>query len=376
MINNHKNLKILCLQENIKDAFLIAERISGNNLSLPILNNSLLEAKNNFLKISTTDLEMGVEVFVSCKVESEGSLVVSTKTMLDLLNKLPNTKLSIENKNNTLYLNTEGIKTEIPTVNKDDFPIIPKIKNGFEININAQIIKNALEQVQNSVAFMDAKPEISGILFDFKKNILNIVATDSFRLSEKSIINNSSLYKIEESKSFILPQKTAKELVKVLDSDGNLKITIEKGQLSFYFNKVSIISRLIDGDYPDYKQIIPSSYKTILTLNKDEFITKLKLASVFSSNVNDVRFKIDVKNKSFKISSKDSVKGEFLSELEINNLSGDDLEVVFNFKFLLDGLSNIKSNEIKLEFNGSSSPASIKAKKQDDYTYIIMPIRL
>ena len=376
MSTQEKKLKIICLQENIKNGLVVSERISGNNLSLPILNNSLMETVNGFLKISSTDLEIGVEVVVSCKVEIEGVVVVPTKTFLNLINKLPNTKLKMEDVGGNLKISTDDTKTNIPIMNKEDFPIIPKIKDGFEININSVIIKKALEKVLNSTAQIDSKPEISGVLFDFKKDILSIVATDSFRLSEKIIRNNGDIYKTEDNKSFILPQKTAQELVKILDLDDNLKITIGDGQVSFYFNKINLISRVIDGEYPDYKQIIPTSHKTIITLNKDEFTIKLKLASVFSSNVNDVKFKIDVKNKKFIISSKDSVKGEFISEVEFNELTGEDIEAVFNFKYLLDGLLNIDGSDIEIKFNGSSAPALLKSKKQNDYTYIVMPIRL
>jgi DNA polymerase-3 subunit beta len=376
MSKSEKKLKIICLQENIKNSLVVSERISGNNLSLPILNNTLIETGNGFLKISSTDLEIGVEVMVSCRVEVEGSVVVPTKTLLNLINKLPNTKLKMEDIGGKVEISTDDTKTNIPIMDKEDFPIIPKIKNGFEININSKIIKKALEQVLNSTASIDSKPEISGVLFDFKKNILSIVATDSFRLSEKTIINNGEIYKLENNESFILPKKTAQELVKILDLDDDLKIIIGDGQVSFYFDKISLISRIIDGEYPNYKQIIPNSYKTSIILNKDEFTAKLKLASVFSSNINDVKFQIDAKNKKFKISSKDNIKGEFVSEVEFNELEGDDIEAVFNFRYLLDGLLSIENSDIELKFNGSAAPALIKSKKQEDYIYIVMPIRL
>lgn len=376
MTESDKKLKIICLQENIKDALVISERISGNNLSLPVLNNAFLEAKKGSLKISSTDLEIGVEVTVSCKVEIEGSVIVPTKTLLSLVNKLPNTKLKIEDIGAKIEISTEDTKTNIPVMNKEDFPIIPKIREGEEIKINSFIIKKSLEQVLNSAASLDSKPEISGILFDFKKNILNIAATDSFRLSEKSIKNNGDVYKMENNKNFILPQKTAQELIRMLDSDGDLKITIDKNQVSFYFNKVNLISRVIDGEYPDYKQIIPKTYKTSVSLDKDEFVNKLKLASIFSSNINDVKFQIDVRNKKIKLSSKDNIKGDFTSEMEFDELDGEDMEAVFNFKYLLDGLSNIEDEKVELKLNGSAAPALIKSKKYDDYIYIVMPIRL
>jgi len=375
MSNSDEKLKIVCLQENIKNGFSVSERISGTNLSLPILSNALLETGNGNLKISSTDLEMGVDIIVSCKVEGRGSVVAPVKLILNFINNLPNTKLQIEEMDGKVDISTDNVKTSIPIVSKEDFPIIPKIKNGSEININSKIIKRSLEQVLNSVASSDSKPEISGVLFDFKKNSLSVVATDSFRLSEKTIKNDGSVYRLEDNKSFILPQKTAQELVKILDADDELRISIGEGQVSFSFNKVNLISRVIDGDYPNYKQIIPDSFKTSITLNKDDLVSKLKLASVFSSNINDVKFLIDVKNKKFTINSKDNIKGEFTSLVDFDDITGEDTDAVFNFRYVLDGLSNITDNDIELSLNGSSAPAMIRSKKQDDHIYIVMPIR-
>lgn len=367
-------MKIVCLQENIKNEFNIAERISGNNQTLPILNNVLIKTEKGFLKVVATDLEMGVELLMPCKVEKEGSVIIPIKLILNFINNLPNTKLNIEELNGNLKIETDSLKTEIPVINNDEFPIIPKIKEASVININSLTLKLALEQVLNSISISDTKPEITGILFDFKKDVLNIVSTDGFRLSEKTIVNKD-LYKIENSINFILPQKTAVELIRMIDSDVDIEIKLGDNQVSFLFNKVNLISRVIDGNYPNYKQIIPKEYKTKIILDKDDLISKVKLASIFSSNINDIKFIIDVKKNKFNITAKDNIKGNFESDIDFELMDGEDANIVFNWRYLLDGLSNIKGSSVSFEMGESSTSAVLKSNKEEDYIYIIMPIK-
>ncbi len=367
-------MKIICLQENIKNGFNISERISGKNQSLPILSNALIKTEKGFLKIISTDLEMGVEVLVPCKVEEKGEAIIPVKLILNFINNLPNTKLVIEKKDGVLKIEADNLKTSIPIVSEDEFPIIPKIKNSTDIKINSQIIKNSLEQVLNSVSNSDIKPEISGILFNFEKDLLNIVSTDSFRLSEKTI-ENKNIYNIDQNIKFILPQKTAVELIKIIDFDSDIEIRLGDGQVSFLLDKIKLISRVIDGEYPNYKQIIPKEYKTKIILDKDELTSKIKLASIFSSNINDVVLSVDIKKNKFTISSKDVTKGSFESDIDFELLDGEDMSVAFNWRYFLDGLLNIKDDVIAIELGGVSAPSVLKSKSINDYIYIIMPIK-
>ncbi|MBI3671404.1 DNA polymerase III subunit beta, partial [Candidatus Azambacteria bacterium] len=290
------------------------------------------------------------------------------------INNLPNTKIYIEEKNGKVLISAEKLKTSIPTINKDDFPIIPKVKDGKKVVINSKILKRSLEQVLNSTATSDIKPEISGILFDFKKEALNIVSTDGFRLSEKTILNKN-IYKTDDSQSFILPQKTAQEIVKIIDFDGEIEISAGDNQVAFLFDKINLISRIIAGEYPNYKEIIPKTGKTKVVLSREEFLSKIKLASIFSSSINDVRIAVSPEKSEFIVRSSDKVKGEFDSDVAFDELSGDGVEAAFNWRYLLDGLSNIDGDDVVFELNGHASPATLKAKDKDDYLYIIMPIK-
>src|SRR3989344_3435418 len=375
MLNQNEKLKIICLQENLKNGLIIAERALGNNLTLPILNNALMKSEKGFLKISSTNLEMGIEILIPCKIEHEGEVVVPIKHLLNFINNLPNIKLSLIEDDGKIIIESDNLKTKIPIINKDDFPIIPKIENGNIINIKSQIFKKSLNQVLNSTSLTSQKQETLGVFFNFKKDYIKLASTDSFRLSEKTIIKKDDNFSIEKPLSFILPLKTCYELVKIIDFDDFLKIKVNNNQVGFSFDKINLISKIIDGEYPNYEQIIPKTNKTSIYLSKNELMSKIKLASLFSSNINDIKLLIDVKNKIFSIKSLDVIKGEFSSNIEFNDIQGENLEVLFNYKYILDGLSNIQDDNIIFELNGYSAPVVLKSKELKDYIYIIMPLR-
>lgn len=367
-------MRIICLQENLKNNLLILERISSKNQELPILGNVLLKTEDGFLKAFTTDLEIGVEISIPCKIEKKGEVVVPIKLIAGLIANLPNTKITLEEKNNTLVIETEGITTTIPTANKNEFPIIPKIKEENIITIQGEDLRNGIAQVINSTAISHAIPEIAGVLFVCAADVLKIVATDSFRLAEKTLFKNKN-YTLQKEQIFILPAKTAAELSKMITSEEEgVEIRLAKNQAMFTLKHATIVSRLVAGEYPKYERIIPKASKTKIALNKTEFISKLKLASMFSSKINDVKLAIRTNKSEIEIRSSDQGKGEFSATIRAE-MSGESCEVLFNYKYLLDGLSNINEEELVFEVNGAASPAILKTRN-DAYQYVAMPIKM
>ena len=225
------------------------------------------------------------------------------------------------------------------------------------------------------------KPEISGVYFSFNKTNIKLVATDSFRLAEKTIQGE---YKnlFNKDISFILPQKTVKELINILpEEDGkNIRIYFSESQVMFEtflpnstHPEINIVSRQIDGQYPTYEEIIPKTSKTKIVVNKDEFNRQIKTAGLFGGKTNEVIIKIE--EKGIEIKSQDSEIGE--SELNMPAITeGDFSKISFNYKFILDGLTNIKSSEISFEFQGNDGPAVIRPVGDASYLYVIMPIRI
>jgi len=372
-------MKIICLQENFKKGLNIIQNIVGKNLTLPILNNILLNTEKKQLKLSATDLEIAITNYVICKIEKEGGITMPAKTLVNFINNLPNKKIEITVKNNTTFVRCENFKSNIKGLDVKEFPIIPKIKNEPILEINSLNLKNALEQVINFASFSDIRPEITGVFFDFSSDKeIKFVATDSFRLGEKTINFKNNKVKKDYRGSAIIPAKTIQELIRIisnLDEEGTIEISIENNQILFNLSKIQIISKLIEGSYPNYQQLISQNFDTSILINKEDLVKAVKLSSFFSSKINDVRLRVDSKKSLLEVFSQDIELGENLSELNCD-IKGKDLEIIFNHKYLLDGLNNVASKNIFLGFNGETSPGIIKPEGDETFNYVIMPIKL
>ncbi|MFH1308470.1 MAG: DNA polymerase III subunit beta [Patescibacteria group bacterium] len=372
-------MKIICLQENFKKGLNIVQNIIGKNLTLPILNNILLDVSKNKLKLSATDLELAVSSDIQCKSEKIGSITIPAKTLFNFVNTLPNKKIEISVKNNIINLKCENYQSSINGLNSKDFPIIPQLKNKPILEINSNKLKEILEQVINFVSFSDIRPEINGIFFNFslEKNS-KFVTTDSFRLGEKTVSLKINKQKGSDLSSIIIPYKTAQELIRIIgnqEKDENIKVIIQDNQILFTSNNFELISKLIKGNYPNYKQLITDKFETNILIEKEELVKAIKLSSFFSSKINDVRLRINSKKGIIEVFSQDLELGENLSKIKAD-IKGRDMEAIFNYKYLLDGLNSINSKKISIGFNSEVSPGIIKPEGDSSFTYVVMPIKL
>jgi len=374
-------MQIICLQEKLKQALNITERIIGRNLTLPILNNLLLSTEDNKLKISSTNLEIGINCWLIGKIQKKGSITVPAKLISDLVNNLPNKKIELKVKNQQLELRCEKFKAVLKGLAAEDFPIIPKIKDKPIIKIKGHILKNSFSQVVEMVSFSESRPEISGVYMNFDKNTIKLAATDSFRLAEKNIEvkNNQQL----KGQSIIIPQRTIQELIRILgekelstNKQGQeVEVVLSGNQVLFNLEEAQVISRLIEGQYPDYQQIIPDSFQTEVTLSREELINNIKIASLFSGKINNIKLAINSKRSLVEITAKDVDIGENKSQIE-TKIKGKDIEIIFNYRYLLDGLNNIFSDKIILGLNTNANPIVIRPVGDDSYTYLVMPIKV
>ncbi len=374
-------MNVTCFKENLKINLDNALRIIKHNSTLPILNNFLLSTENGMLKISSTDLEIGFTSLIPSKVLKDGSITVPAQLLSQFVNNLPNKNINFEVKDFKLYLNCDNIKAIINGLNAEDFPIIPKIKNDSILTINSNIFKNSLNYVINASAISDARPEISSIYIKINPDQIRFIATDSFRLAHKTIFvlsgDNKEKIKInfEKSKNIILPLRTAGELIRILgDQDNDVKIIIDENQILFDLDNTQLISRLVEGNYPDYEAIIPKSSETKCYLSKNDLEESIKLSGCFSSKLNDVTMKTNSGKSQMEIFSNNNEYGNHHAKID-SEIKGDDVTIVFNWRYFLDGLKNINDDELILEFNGDQKPAVIKPAKNADFFYILMPIR-
>lgn len=387
-------MKISTLQENLKQGLMMVGHIAGKNINLPILNNVMISAREGSIKLITTNLEMGAVKNIRGKIEVEGDFTVDAKTFSDYISLLPNKNknIEIELKNDVLVIQTEGYKTKITGQHTKDFPLIPVIDKKFFYSAPINEIKTALSQTVFAVSTSETRMELAGVLFNFHKNKLILAATDSYRLAEKEVsvkvnqdIPTESVQENEDVKNVIVPSRTVQELVRILSSvsekesvDGDekeVKFYISDNQIMFSIGGMELISRIIEGQYPDYRQIFPEESKTNVIINRLDLIRAVKASSIFSkTGINDVNLDFPKGKNKTVVSSASSQTGESIIEID-SQVQGEDNGLVVNYRYLLDGLNNIDEENVRLEIVDANTPCIIRPEKEKEYLYIVMPIK-
>ncbi|MFA6258528.1 MAG: DNA polymerase III subunit beta [Candidatus Paceibacterota bacterium] len=364
-------MKLECNLEKIKNAVSSTERITGKNLSLPILDSVLISASKKSLKFRSTNLNLGIEIEISAKVEREGSLVVKGSSLVGIFSNIfQNENILLEEKDGNVLIKTKNNQIKLKGQKGDDFPTIPVIEEGVSFEINPEKIIEGIKSVYYSASFSGIKPEISSVYIYSEDNTLIFVSTDSFRLAEKRI----KVKNIPEISGILIPFKNISEILRVLgECKEDLKIAFNKNQISFSSDGLYLTSRLIDGVFPDYRQIIPKEHKTEVVVLKQELINALKLSNVFSDKFNQINLEVSPKEKSFKISSSNNDIGENITKLD-GALKGETVSVGFNYKYFLDCFQSINSDSISIKLNQSSKPMIITGVSDTSFLYLIMPM--
>lgn len=367
-------MKVSCTQENLNKGLNLSGKVVSPKVTLPILNNILLQTDKGRLKISTTDLEIGINIWIGVKIEKEGKITVPARILSDFVSSCDDKKINLELKEQKLELKTDNYSAVIQGTEADEFPLIPEIKERPSCSISGKILEEAIPQVTIATAIDETRPVLSGVYFNFLKDKLKLVATDSYRLAEKIIPLEG---KAKSEQIVIVPLKTVQEIGRILSSVAaeNVKVSVTENQIRFGINEnIEIISRLIEGNFPNYKQIIPESYNTKVKINLEDFQSALKIASLFAKEAaNNIKIKLSP-GKNMEILAQAEQVGTSKAKAKAQ-ISGKDLEVSFNSKFVLDGLNALKRGKINFDLSGRLSPAKLSIQDSKDYFYIIMPLR-
>ncbi len=363
-------MKLECSIEKIKNALQIVDRITGKNLTLPVLGSVLWVATGKSLKLRATNLNIGIEMEVPAKIEKEGVVAIRSDILSSLFSVLSGDQfVSFELINGNLSVKTKSNTIILKSISSEDFPTIPLIE-GEELNIQAKKFVEGIKSVYYSASVSEIKPEIGSIYVYPEDDMLVFVATDSFRLAEKKV-------KIKQKLSFggiLIPFKNTVEIIKVLETiEGDVKITLSKNQISFSTTNIYLTSRVVDGLFPDYKQIIPKNPTTEVTLLKQDFISSLKISNIFSDKFNQVTFNIKPTEKVFEIEAKNSDVGENITLIG-GALSGEAITLNFNYKYIIDCFMSVAVDSLTLEFNGTNKPMIIKPIGDSSFLYLVMPM--
>lgn len=372
-------MKLSLLQENLNTALSSVSRFVALKAQLPILSNILFSTDSGRLKLSATNLELGINYWLGAKITTEGSFTIPAKEITEFVSYLPTGKLDLElNPQSLLEVSSVKAQSTFTTIPAADFPTLPSIDEKTSLEIDLNILSETISEVAFAAATDDSRPVLTAVLCRFSLDSLSLVATDGFRLSLKEIklANPLVLPKGQENITFLIPSRSLLEVAKLAKSTKKLKfgLSSDAHQLIFVLEDLELVSRLIEGDYPDYQRIIPESFATKIHLDKNELSQAIKIASVFARESANV-VKLSVKNSSVDVSANATQIGANKATVDAK-VDGEPLEIAFNYKFISDFISACRGNEITIELNEPLTPGLFRDVADPNFTHIIMPVRI
>ncbi len=364
-------MKIEAVKEQLEEALSKADKIAGKNSSLPVLSGFYLEARNNLLTVRATNLDLGISVTVPVKVTEPGVVVVpahSTSSLISSLSKDRNITCTL--KDQVLEIKTSSTKSNIKTLPSEEFPIIPDVSedNAFSMPVRDFIF--GIRSVIYAAAIGSIKPELSSIAVTHEGNFLVFAATDSFRLAEKKI----RIKKMPHFEQILIPQKNALEMIKIFDrGEEELSLSITEHQIALRSGNVYLTSRIIEGTFPDYRQIIPKDKVSTATLLKQDLVNSLKTSLIFSDSFNQLTLRLSPSAKTFEIESKNTTLGESVHKVDAV-LEGQDLSINVNHRYFTDCFQSIATDSMVLNFAGQAKPIIIQGVGDTSFLYLVMPM--
>jgi DNA polymerase III subunit beta len=378
------NMKFTCTQENLIQGLSVASHITGKSINLPILGNVLIKTDGGNLKLSATNLEMAISTMVRGKTDAEGEYTVPAKLFSDFVSLLPQGKVELELNEEGLRVEAQGQETIMRGLPATEFPLIPKLAKTKGVSFKAEDLRRAIGQVVFAVSSSESRPELSGVACWFGGKIgkkkVGFIATDSYRLAERVIEPSED----QGEAKLIVPSRTMLEIGRILSSykdELGVPETVEwittENQLVVSFGQTELISRLIEGSFPDYQNIIPEQFKTQAVLDRAEFQKAVRAASLFSrQGLYDIHLDFKPADGSLTIRSADQGTGKTSMTLT-GDVTGEATTLTVNYRYVTDGLSAITSPKIRLSLNDAMSPMMVlpEGDKTEAYRYLVMPIR-
>lgn len=372
-------MKFTCTKENFFGGLQAVTGIANKPSNLPILSNIHVKASESGVTLMSTNLEVGITAHVRAKVETPGAFTVPAKTLYDFTNLLEEEQVSVSLEGSELQIESGGSKTKIKGMPSEDYPVLPEIDESHAFVLDVEIFKQALSQVVFSAARNEIRPELSGVVCRFfadGEEGLTMAATDSYRLAEKNI----AVVQGNDAMEIIVPGRTVSEIIRLLgiktaQSESQVRIWVGETQLGMRIHQYEMTSRLVDGTYPDYKQIIPTVFETTAQVDRDVFVKKIKAASLFvTSGINAVALTLNPSANQIEVSSTSSQTGQHDATLDAD-VTGHEHTILLNFRYLLDGLSHMSGDRLNIQMDGPDRPAMLQSPSDPNYKYIVMPIR-
>jgi DNA polymerase-3 subunit beta len=375
-------VKVSCLQENLAKGLSIVGRAVATRSTLPVLSNVMLATDGARLKLSATNLEIGIVCWIGAKVEEDGSTTVPARLLTDFVNSLPPERIDMELtvRTQTLNLKCARFEANIKGIDAQEFPLIPTAGEDSKISLDPSMLRQMIDQVVFAAATDESRPILTGVLAKFQGEQLTLAAADGFRLSVRTAHLSEP---VSEPVTVIVPARALAELARIgVEQEQPIEITITpaRNQALFHMANVDLVSQLIEGNFPDYNQIIPKSYSTRTVVSTSDFLKATKTANIFARDAaNIIRLEIvpggELAPGRVTLTATSAEVGDNVGEFDAV-IEGEEMEIAFNAKYLIDILSVVDAAQVALETTTSSSPGVIKPIGSEDFTHVIMPMHI
>jgi DNA polymerase-3 subunit beta len=376
-------MKVSCLQENLaKGLSIVSRAVASRSTTLPVLSNVMLSTDNGRLKLSATNLEIGINTWIGAKVEEDGAVTVPARTFADLVNTLPPERIDMEIsvRTQTLHLRCGRSEANIKGIDAQEFPLIPTPEGAGQIVIEPETMEKMIRQVAFAAATDESRPMLTGVLTKFDQDQFTMAAADGFRLSVRSAIINT---RVAEPVQILIPSKALTELARISgDQEDPIEVTISptRNQILFHLTNTDLVAQLIDLQFPDYDQIIPKRHSTRTVVDTDALLKAGRAANIFArESANTARIHIvpggDLTPGHISVAARSDETGDNVGEIDAT-VEGEEVEIAFNVRYLLDVLSVADASQVALETTTPSSPGVIRLIGDDDFIHVIMPMHI
>ena len=366
-------MNFTCNTKELNTACSNVMRAVSTKVTIPTIEGILIECGSDTLSLTGYDFEFGINTTLEAIVSEPGAIVINAKILSDIIRKLPDGSVTFDISGTSVNIITDSAQYNIMGIDADDYPELPSVSGGYPLFLNQKMIQSMVAQTLFAVADNEsAKPVHTGLKFEVSLNQLRLIGVDGFRLA----IRTETVQYDGEDISFIVPKKTIRELIKLInpESDENISISVGKRHIVFDVENYSIISRLLDGDFLDYNAAVPKSASTTVLINTDDAIDCIEraLPVIENDKKNPIRCLFD--NDEMRVSTVSSL-GRVVGHTHAN-VSGDRVEIGFNSKFMLDALHAADTDQVRIELNSSVSPAKVLPLNDDGFLFLVLPMRL
>lgn len=362
-------MKLQVTQENLNKALGTVARVANTRGTLPVLANVLIKTVNNRLSIAATNLDIAITHYIGAKVSEDGAITVPARLMQDFVSSLPSGVIDLDLDEYKLNIATDQYQSVINGVSAEEFPVMPAIENGKTWTVPGALLKRSLQQVVMAASGDEARPVLTGVLVHTTEGKLFMAATDSYRLAEKELGENA------EEIELLIPGSAMQDLLRIVsDFEGDVSVTSDDQQVLFRVGDVELVTRLIEGKYPDYRKLIPQAFAVTANLKRSDLLNVTKVSSLFArESAGSITINVDEETQHLSIRSVASQLGENTATADAK-VTGSGV-ITLNSRYLLDALHALSGDDVSFCFNGKLEAVVIRDPASEDYTHIIMPLK-